>query len=278
MGKMIAATYFNPKISYCLKNSGFKIYSAEELCYYINKYPELSEDFLYDEGLAEFISDKLKMPERGRMILNLINTNAPVKDIVKAVLDSCNYLTREETETVLKKLSDIYKNESRYGIKKKADCYFDIKDYKNAIVNYRSLIEDKEAYKIPEKELGDIWHNLGIACLKAEGFSDAADAFLHAYENNGRVQSLTSYLFALKFTGDEEGYLAAIKKYNVPEDVENRILSKIKNTDTDFSYSAEVYEISGLKGLLKEKRTDEFWDKVKTIVSGFKEEYRKNNG
>ena len=44
---------------YVLKNLKQRIYSIEELCYFIGKNPELCEDYLYDKSLARFLKEEL---------------------------------------------------------------------------------------------------------------------------------------------------------------------------------------------------------------------------
>ncbi len=278
MGKMIAASPIDHKISYSLKNTDFKIGSPEELSYYINKYPELSEDYLYDTGLAGFFSEKLNKPEIGRKLLEAINTNAPIQELVNICLLSCNYLTGPEMTDVLKRLSDMRASQRWYKIKKKADCYFEIRDYKNAVAYYKNITENSDYYGIPEHELGDVWHNAGISVLKTEGYENAAICFKKAYMHNGRVQSLTAYLECFRIMGDEREFDTAISELNVPEDVKGRIEQKMSDTKADFAYSDEMARLDRVNLLLKENKTEEFWKEIKAFCGKIKEEYIKNNG
>ena len=80
MGKVIMTTGNYSKTGYLLKNTKLNIHSIEELCYFMMKNPELCEDYLYDEGLAVYIKEQLGLKERGSLLADLIQRDAPLKD------------------------------------------------------------------------------------------------------------------------------------------------------------------------------------------------------
>ena len=148
MGKVIITTGNYTKEGYLLKNTKQKIHSIEELCYCIVKNPELCEDYLYDTGLAEYIREEFGLKERGALLADLVERNAPLKDLITVCFCSCDYFTREEIEEFLKEQAKVERSEEWVRTKNKADSYLLHENYRDAIINYHLLLKEKENYGI----------------------------------------------------------------------------------------------------------------------------------
>ncbi|MCR5823149.1 MAG: hypothetical protein K6G60_01850 [Lachnospiraceae bacterium] len=277
MGKMIVTEGNYSKKSYLLKNSKLSIHSIEELCYCIIKNPELCEDFLYDRDLATFMDEELGLRERANLLADCIERDAPLKDLATVVFCSCDYLVREEIEDFVEELSRAERSEKWIRIKNKADSYLSLENYKNAVINYRSLVKDAGNLGITSENLGDIYHNMGIAFLHTEGFETAAECFRMAYEMNNREESLESYLLALKFAERNEEFKTALEVYDIPEKTVERLRSAVLHTELEASDEAELYELGEAEKLLKSGRTEEFYDTVARMTAEMKEQYIKYN-
>ena len=146
MGKLIVTTGNYAKTGYLLKNSKQNIYSIEELCYCIMRNPELCDDYLYDEGLARYIREALGLKERGALLADLIQRDAPLKDLITVVFCSCDYFTKEEIEEFLQEQSKVERSEEWVRTKSKADSYLTHGNYRDAVMNYRLLLKEKDTY------------------------------------------------------------------------------------------------------------------------------------
>ncbi len=277
MGKMIVTVGNYSKRSYLLKNSKLSIHSIEELCYCIIKNPELCEDFLYDRDLPNFIDEELGLKERANLLADCIERDAPLKDLATVCFCSCDYLVREEIEEFAEELSRAERSEKWIRIKNKADSYLSLENYKNAVFNYRSLVKDAGSLGISSENLGDIYHNMGIALLHTEGFDRAAECFRMAYEMNNREESLKSYLLALKFGEKNEEYKTAMEVYDISEDTATWLNSAVLHTELEASDEAELYELREAERLLKTGRVTEFYATVKKMTDEMKEQYIKYN-
>ena len=277
MGKMIVTEGNYSKKSYLLKNSKLSIHSIEELCYCIIKNPELCEDFLYDRDLAVFIDEELGLKERANLLADCIERDAPLKDLATVVFCSCDYLVRDEIEEFVEELSRSERSEKWIRIKNKADSYLSLENCKNAVINYRSLAKDAGDLGITSENLGDIYHNMGIALLHTEGFETAAECFRMAYERNNREESLESYLLSLKYAGKDEDFKTALEVYDIPEKTVERLKSAVLNTELELSDEAELYELREAERLLRDGRVSDFYDKVAGMTAEMKEQYIKYN-
>ncbi len=277
MGKVIITEGRYSKTPYLLMNSKLKIHSIEELVYCILKNPELCEDFLYDHDLAQYIDKELGLKERASLLDNLIERDAPLRDLVTVCFCSCDYLVREEIEDFVNDMLKVEGNEKWVRFKNKADSYLQHENYKNALINYRNLVKDSSLYGITTETLGDIYHNMGIATLHTEGFRAAAECFRIAYEKNGREESLKSYLLALKFLEDSTEYKEALDIYNISEEMALWLNTAYFHTELEADNVSGMFELNEAAALLKEGKILEFNSEIEKMVSKIKKDYRKYN-
>ena len=277
MGKLIVTTGNYAKTGYLLKNSKQYIYSIEELCYCIMRNPELCEDYLYDDGLARYIREALGLKERGALLADLITRDAPLKDLITVVFCSCDYFTREEIEEFLQEQSKVERSEEWVRTKSKADSYLAHSNYRDAIMNYRLLLKEKEAFGITSETLGDIYHNLAIALLHTDGFTEAADYFREAYERNNREETLKQYLLALRFAGDRVMYESALDIYQVSGEIAKWLDVAYFQTELETQEISDFSDLNNIRQLLADGKLNEFYISAKRMAEQMKEQYRKYN-
>jgi len=277
MGKLIVTTGNYAKTGYLLKNTKQNIYSIEELCYSIMKNPELCEDYLYDDGLADYIRVSMGLKERGALLADLIRRDAPLKDLITVVFCSCDYFTKEEIEEFLQEQSKMERSEEWVRTKNKADSYLLHGNYRDAIMNYRMLLTEKESFGITSETLGDIYHNLAIALLHTDGFGEAADYFREAYERNHREETLKQYLLALRFSGDRVMYESALDIYQVTDSVARWLDVAYYQTELETQEISDFNDMNTIRHLLREGKINEFYGNVKRMTEQMKEQYRKYN-
>ena len=262
------------KNGYLLKNTKQKIYSIEELCYYIMKSPHICEDYLYDKGLADYIKKELGLKDRGSILADLMERNAPLKDLMLVCFNSCNYFTKEEVDLFLREQSKVEHKAVWVKIKNKADSYLSYENYRDAITNYQILLKEKETYSITSETLGDIYHNLAVALLHTEGFASATDYFREAYERNNREESLKQYLLALRFSNDMIMYESALDIYHVSEQTKKWLNAVLVQTEKEMDETSAFHQFHVLRNLWQNDKLSEFYIYASQITEQMKEQYR----
>ena len=277
MGKVIITTGRYAAKGYLLRNTKQNIHSIEELCYCIMRNPELCEDYLYDEGLAVYIREELGLKERGSLLADLIQRDAPLKDLVAVCFCSCDYFMRDEIEEFVKEQSKIERGDEWVRTKSKADSYLVHENFRDAILNYRLLLKEKDVSGITSETLGDIYHNLALAILYTDGFGDAVDYFREAYERNHREESLKQYLLALRFAGEKVMYQSALEIYQVDESIKEWLNAAFFQTEIETHKYAEFSDLNILRQMFSEGKFNEFYTQAKRMTDKMKEQYRKYN-
>ncbi len=277
MGKVIIATGNYSEKGYPLRNAKQSIHSIEELCYCIMRNPELCEDYLYDDGLAKYIKEQLGLKERGSLLADLVEREAPLKDLIAVVFCSCDYFTKEEIVEFIEEQSKVERSEEWVKVKSKADSYLAHENYRDAVNHYRTLVKEKDTSGITSETLGDIYHNLAIALLHTEGFHDAADYFREAYERNHREESLNQYLLALRFAGKNIMYQSALDIYQVSDEVKEWLDAAYNQTEIETREIAYFDDLNNLRQLFHGGKYNEFYAAAKKMTERMKEQYRKYN-
>lgn len=193
---------------YRMPFTGEKIYSLEELCYYLyhNIY-SITEDF-FQQSLAAWLKEQAEHPVLAKKMENMIQAGENLKDLVVTLLCGCDYYKEEEIRGLVEVMDGIA-NLPIYKKKKiKADNYLRAGCYGKSLSEYRKLLRGSFAVNFTTEEYGDILHNQGIAHFYTSSFADAMRDFKEAFARNNKRESWEHYLWILLMEGREEDFQA----------------------------------------------------------------------
>lgn len=242
---------------YEMPYTGQRVYSIEELCYYIyNNIYTINEDF-FQPTLPTWLAEELELTVLSVKLAYMIEEEHGMKDLVVTILCSCDYYKEEEIRNIVKILDEIA-NLPIYKKKKiKADNYLRACRYGKSLREYRKLLQGSFAINFTPEEYGDILHNQGIAHFYTSSFEKAMEDFKEAYVRNHKKDSLQHYLWillmqdripefeseALRFgvTAEEAEairlrYQEALADFRVPEDEKDDISRYKEQMRQAFAY------------------------------------------
>lgn len=208
------------KKPYTLPFSEKKVYSLEELCYYIyNNIYSINEDF-FQQSLAVWLRDETGLPVLAKKIGDMLRSEPSLKDLVVTLLCGCDYYREDEIRNLVKVMDGIA-NLPLYKKKKiKADNYLRAGRYGKSLSEYRRLLHGSFAVNFTTEEYGDILHNQGIAHFYTSSFAEAENDFKEAYVRNHEPDSLRHYLWLLLMQGREKDFEAEAVSFGMaPEEV-----------------------------------------------------------
>lgn len=203
---------------YRMPFTGDRVYSLEELCYYVyhNIY-SISEDF-FQETLAVWLREQTGHTVLAKKMGNMILAGENLKDLVVTLLCGCDYYREEEIRQLVTVIDEIA-NLPIYKKKKiKADNYLRAGCYGKSLSEYRKLLRGSFAVNFSTEEYGDILHNQGIAHFYTSSFSDAERDFKEAFARNNKKESWEHYLWILLMEGREDDFLAEAARAGWSED------------------------------------------------------------
>lgn len=271
MGKLILCSGARTNRPYTFPSTGIRIYSMEELCYYLYQHVYLIEEDLFRDSLFDFIEEELKLPERASKLRLLKKQKADIKTLVTVILCSTDYYTEYEIKSLLKTLDEII---GMPFIKRsciKAITLLKNRQYSEAAGEYERIINSKEAAKLTPEEYGDLFHNLAVAKLHITGLKEASRLFYQAYERNHREESLKQYLYTLKLLDHNESYKEKIQEFQIDKETEEDILSYLEQMESMAKDSKILQEI---KLLHNTQAKNQNRDKLEEIINSWKAKIR----
>lgn len=107
MGKLILCTSALAKNPYVFTLTKTKVYSIEEISYYLyNNIYSVYEDIL-DDTLINWVKDELRMEELSKKLGELKKNRNNMRDIVVTILCSNDYYSEKEITAIIAIIDDI---------------------------------------------------------------------------------------------------------------------------------------------------------------------------
>jgi tetratricopeptide (TPR) repeat protein len=271
MGKLILCSGVRTKRPYIFLSSGIRIYSIEELCYYIYNHVYLIEEEMFTDSLFDWIGNDLMLEERVAKLKVLKEQKADLKTIVTVVLCSSDYYTESEIKALIRILDKIIDMPliKRYFIR--ANEFLKDGQFFDALNEYRHMLCLEEASELTPEEYGDVLHNMAVATAHIKGLEEATELFGQAYERNHREESLRQFLYAFKLSGGNIS--EKLKEYQLDDTFGKEILDYLAQAEHESDNNEEFYAIKNLKqckedGKIKEYNmmSDKIIDEWKTSI------------
>lgn len=278
MGKVILCTGKTARNPYYFLSTGTRVYTIEELCYYIYHNIETVSEELVCPELVDFLRHELGLEERAEQLEKLFATHAGIKDIIVLILCSADYYEEEEIRLLLSELDNLNEMTPLQRKKRNADHFIENGQYRDAMKAYRNILYSREPVEMNSVEYGDILHNLALLYAKTGAFVTAAEEFRAAYERNRNQESLKQYLYALKFSKQEDLFDKEIARLAenraLMEEIENELYAVSENEDNTYDY----HELRRIRELKECGRVTDYYKAMDELVGRLKNKYRAENG
>ncbi len=254
-----------------MKMSGVRIYSLEELCWYMaeNVYAITME--LFDETMFYWMDKVTGNHSLALALNNYKEAGKPLKEIVRLLLNSVDYLSNAEIARVYNKLSEIERQNPAEHARMAADNYCRFGRYMAALKTYHHVIYQMEhvySNDVTRQFRAETWHNMGVAFLKLHHVRSAASCMQKAFELQKEQSYLEAYIYTLQLLGAQDRILEAARQESIPSAMIDEILAKYQKAEAAYETSARGEKMKAGLALKKEQRLEDY--------SRYVEEYLKN--
>ncbi len=274
MSKLILCSGERTAKPYGFPSSGIRVYSMEELCYYLFHHIYLIEEEIFKDDLIDWIQTELKLPERAEKLRKLKERGADAKSMVTVVLCSADYYTEYEIKTLLKELDEIAAMPELKKSCLKAKNYLDKRQYREASAEYERLLTSKQAKEFTPEEYGDLLHNLAVARLHTIGLGAAVPLFEQAYVRNRKEETLKQLLLALKILDWEERYQEKLEEYQAEEALRISLEKALKDRQEEAAACIAIEKIGELKRMKTQGQPEEYYHTADQMLEGWIEKIR----
>lgn len=207
MGSLILCHNKRAKQPYEIKQVHQKIYTIEELCYYICNNLYLIDHTLMNKRLCKWLERELKLEELSAMLRDELHRNCSEEQFVLTLLKGANLYALSEInkiQSVMEKL----KNQSRVEkMKFKADTLLKGGEYQTAILVYQSILNSEWDSSVKREFYGKIYACMGSAYGRQFLYQEALNAYKQAYEICKESRMLKAYLYCCSKAYEEADYV-----------------------------------------------------------------------
>lgn len=275
MGKLILCSGNRTDRPYVITSTGTRIYSIEELCYYIGDNIYLIDGEMFSDLLIDWIDTELRLSDTAEKLRRVYRGKGDLKTMVTIVLCSADYFTEKEIKDIL---YNIDKMDKMNPIKRKclkAMNFLKKNQFTEAITEYERVLSSKDAVNITPEDYGDILHNMAVASAFTSGLKEAIELFRQSYERNHREETISQYLLAILISGNVELYEEKVKEYQVNDSLYQELLEQLDRLYKEANDSAPMKEIQQLKQLKVQGRQTEFIQMSEALLNRWISQYRR---
>ena len=269
---------------YTIPQNHLRIWSVEELCYYMCENVHVLEPDLVDRELIRWIDEECELGELAEELQRLCGPVLAGRNLteqmrqtclcrfVTAILDYVCYISHErvqDLERYLKENSnagDFERNMLRaaYGIRDGR--------YHQAFEIYMKLLDTDEGRN--EEHQAKICHNLGVLFAYKSDFAQAAQMFGKAYRLSGSLESMRQYLAAQRMHLGQQGFLVFIGEH--PELYADSVVvtEELEELEKNFKESEEYARMRELRQLKESRTGAEYYKRINDLSTEWKDEYR----
>lgn len=197
MGKIILCTGQLAETGWLL-GDGRRLYSVEELCWYVyEKITELDREF-FREDLFRWLEQECGMPETAAKLARLKAEGYSLKDLTVTLLCSADYYTEEEILTLLRQLKELDSLPEWQRRRRRAQKWQRQGQSAKAAGEYERILAECE---LDPEEQGLLYHDMGVARIHLSAPAEAAECFYKAWHLHHRQESLKLCLLAYRLGG-----------------------------------------------------------------------------
>lgn len=274
MGKLILCSGSRTKRPYVFQNGGIRVYSIEELCYYIGSQIYFIDEDTFSYEMIDWIKTELGLVSRAEKLKLMKDRQADVKTLLAAALCSADYYTEQEIKQLIKVIDEL---NGMSPIKKsclRADNYLKSHRYNEAAGEYEQVLNSKDSGNMTPEEYGDILHNLAVARLHTKGLYEASELFQQAYLRNRREESLRQYLYTLYLGNHKKQFLDRAEEYQVSPELVEEIRRTMEQLEEQAQDCESMSELKLLKQWRTEGRITEYHKKLDEMLEAWITEVR----
>lgn len=235
MGSLILCHKKKARHPYEISRIHRRVYTIEELCYYLCNNLYLIDYTIINEQLCKWMEDELELPELSELLIELLKNHGSVEQFVLHILNASGIYTQGELahiQNVLEKL----KNQKEVERQKfKADSLMESGELESAILVYMSIVNGERDESVDSRFYGRVYACLAGAYGRAFLYEESARMYEKAYKICEDSRMLEGYLYACYRYLPVDEYQRMITENDVLLDVDNKLAEKIAETRDNIS-------------------------------------------
>lgn len=189
MGAVKICVHRTAETPFYVKSMGVRLYSIEELAYFLYENIYLIDEQLVDEKLYLWLETELGLEMLAEKLRNGKTSGNHVYNQVMSILQASEYYSEEELSKLSEKIREISGLQTQERMKAKADVLSGNGNYWSAVLEYEKLLSIRQSSRLSVEFYAKVWNNLAGCYTRLFLFEKAAGCFENAYQ----FQKLEAY-------------------------------------------------------------------------------------
>ncbi len=246
---------------------GVRLYSMEELCYFLETHIYLIDPIWVGDALFAWIETELGEPKLAESLRLARRRKEDEFACVEMILKASGSYSGGELEDLSGLLNQMRGKTKIERRKMSGDLALESGKYRKAAYTYMELLDDEYRMHMTEELRGNIFHNLGVVYARMFLFKDAAALFARAYALRKDISSRDAYLYAMNFS-DEDSQIDE-QTMDLNFNVMRELLDHLNEVTDEPEYHVERKKAAAADDALD-------WKKAQTeLIRGWDREYRR---
>lgn len=218
------------KTAYEIARIHRKIYTIEELCYYLCNHLYLIDHTIMNEKLCDWLEEELGLGELAGNLRRMLEQNTTMEQFVVTILAYSSIYTTGELNRIQDVLEKLKNQKPVEKQKYKADNLLESGSVKSAIMAYQEILHGEKDDSVDGKFYGKIYANLGAAYGRLFLYKEAAKMYEAAFQICEERSMLKAYLYACRRYMSGEEYMKFLQKSVVFQETEDILRKEIEET------------------------------------------------
>lgn len=239
MGSIILCHKKKARRPYEITRIHRKIYTIEELCYFLCNHLYLIDHTIMNEQLCNWIEEELDLQELADNLRQHLEQYGSMQQFVVTILAYSSIYTTAELKHVQSVLDKLKNQKPVEKQKFKADNLLANGALKPAILIYQSILQEEMDETVDKKFYGRVYGCLGSAYGRMFLYEEAAKMYEAAFQICEEESMLKAYLYACYRYMSSKEYEELLKRSQVYQGIDEWIQSEIEEIEENLKFSME---------------------------------------
>lgn len=212
MGSLILCHNQKAKHPYEITRVRKRIYTIEELCFYLCNNLYLIDYTIMNEQFCDWVCEELECEELAQELIEVLQKRGSIEQFVLKILNYAKIYSNQEMIHIQNVLERLKTQRDIERQKYKADNLLESGEIESAILVYQSILQSERDESVDEKFYGRIYGCLGAAYGRTLLYEEAANMYEKAYQICEDESMLRAYLYACSRYMPEDEYQVILTK------------------------------------------------------------------
>lgn len=215
MGTVLICRQEPVKTPYYIESMGIRLYSMEELAYFLYENVYLADKQMLGPKLWDWLRSEIHNPELAERLQKGAESGGSVQNMILTILRSVDYYSQEELMQLSARMKVLNTYQEQERLKLRADEYFINGNYQAAIFEYEKILNIRQSDRLGVEFYAHVWNNLGVCYCRLFLFGRAARAFRTSWQYEKDPEVLKEYMAAMRLGLSDEDFEEAMELQNI---------------------------------------------------------------